>query len=116
MLIIKTGHIWQFQTQGPEYIHDALVDQHNDGSSGVGSGEAYDWLDVADEGVSFNNMGPEAEAELASFIGQIIDPNTRQLNGNLANGKLQKIFGANYRMPLATRTIVNDAHTTLLNG
>ena len=112
----EMGHIWQFQTQGPEYIHEALADQHNDGSSGVGSGEAYDWLAVADEGVSFNDMGPEAQAELASFIGQIIDPNTGQLNGNLANGELQKIFGANYWMPPATWAIVNDAHTTLLNG
>ncbi len=112
----EMGHVWQFQTQGPEYIHTALADQHNHGGSGVGSGEAYDWLHVADQGVSFSDMGPESQAELASFIGQIIDPNTGQLNGNMANAELQEIFGADYWMTPATWAIVNDAHSTLLAG
>ena len=98
----EMGHVWQFQTQGPEYIHTALADQHNHGSDGVGTGEAYDWLHVADQGVSFNDMGPESQAELASFIGQIIHPNTGQLNGDKANDALRLIFGNDYWMTAET--------------
>ncbi|ASJ74847.1 hypothetical protein [Granulosicoccus antarcticus] len=112
----EMGHIWQFQTQGPEYIHTALADQENHGSQGVGTGEAYDWLHVADQGVSFSDMGPERQAELASFIGQIIHKSTGQLNGDMANKELRKIFGNDYWMPAETWALVNEAHTILLDG
>lgn len=112
----EMGHIWQFQTQGPEYIHTALADQQNHGSAGVGSGEAYDWLHVADQGVSFSDMGPESQAELASFIGQIIHPRTGQLDGDRANNVLRLIFGNDYWMPAETWALVNEAHATLLAG
>jgi len=111
----EMGHIWQFQNRGPEYIHTALADQHNHGSQGVGSGGAYDWLFIADQGVSFNNMGPESQAELASFIGQIIHPRTGQLNGDMANNELREIFGNEYWMSPETWAIVKNAHITLLN-
>ncbi len=61
-------------------------------------------------------MGPESQAELASFIGQIIHPRTGQLSGDRANKELRKIFGNDYWMTAKTWEIVNDAHATLLAG
>lgn len=117
LLSHEMGHIWQFQNEGPEYIHTALADQHNHGGDGVGSGEAYDWLHVADQGVSFSDMGPEAQAELAAFIGQALHPDTGRLDGDMMNTLLRRVLGdPTYWMSAATWAIVNDAHATLLAG
>ncbi len=117
LLSHEMGHIWQFQNQGPEYIHTALADQHNHGSDGVGSGEAYDWLHVADQGVSFSDMGPEAQAELAAFIGQALDPNTGRLDGDRVNDLLREVLDdSTYWMTPRTWAIINEAHATLLAG
>ena len=61
LLSHEMGHVWQFQNQGPEYIHTALADQLNQGTdTQLGSGSTYDWLSVANRGVLFNDMGPES--------------------------------------------------------
>jgi len=116
----EMGHVWQFQNRGPDYISGALVAQFSDGSGGVGTGEGYDWLAFADEGIRFNDMNEESQAELASFIGQSIDRGTGRVDVNRLNKVIAVALGIRppdtYAVSTQTLAIVNEAHDILLAG
>ncbi|WP_157736218.1 hypothetical protein [Granulosicoccus antarcticus] len=113
----EMGHIWQFQNRGPDYISSAILSQHSHGSEGVGTGEGYDWLAVADEGVHFNDMNPESQAELASFIGQSIDPITGEVSEDLLEKAIAKELKIDsYDISSEALAIVMEAHDILRAG
>ena len=115
----EVGHIWQFQNRGPDYISGALYAQNTQGAGSLGTGEAYDWLAVADEGVHFNDMNPESQAELASFIGQSINPLTGEVDEVLLETAIEDELGlpaGSYNISADTLAIVGEAHDILRAG
>lgn len=57
-LVHETGHLWQHQHGGTDYMSEALWGQH--------LGDGYDWKKGLDEGKSFGQLNPEQQAELVS--------------------------------------------------
>jgi len=111
------GQVWQFQNRGADYISGALGAQLSEGDGGVGTGEAYDWLAVAEQGVRFNDMNEESQAELASFIGQSVDPTTGRVDETRLNEVIAEALGVdNYAISSETLAIVNEAHNIILAG
>ena len=65
LLIHESGHIWQSQNGGGDYIHQALYGQE--------LGDGYDFQKAIDEGKSFKELNPEQQAEyIAHALGEIL--------------------------------------------
>ena len=88
----ELGHVWQFQNLGPEYITEAIYAQVTEGDEGVGTGGAYDWVAAAERGERFEDMNPESQAELASFIGQAVNDRGELDRANL-EALIQRTIG-----------------------
>ena len=112
----ELGHVWQFQNRGPEYIGQAIYAQVSEGSRGVGSGEGYDWLAAANRGESFDDMNPESQAELASFIGQSLGADGEVDRALLQDVLRDELGDPNYTLPNEVFDIVTDAHDILRAG
>jgi hypothetical protein len=57
-LVHETGHVWQFQHGGTDYMSEALYAQN--------LGDGYDWQRGVDSGKSWGNLNPEQQAQLIS--------------------------------------------------
>jgi len=114
VLMHELGHVWQYQNHGPEYLSEAIQAQHNEGDGHVGTGEAYDWLHAAQNGLNFNEMNPESQAELAMFIGLSIPKGETEIDRTQLETVIRKkIKDTTYQLPDHVFTIADEAHDIL---
>ena len=82
----ETGHVWQYQNGGTDYIGESLWNQAIGAISGGDRGAAYDFEQPILAGKSWSDLNPEQQAHLmeaAYSQGLFDDPNRRFVyNGN----------------------------------
>ena len=109
----EIAHVWQYQNRGADYLSGAIFAQVTEGATGVGTGGAYDWVAAAGRGERFDDMNPESQAELASYIGQSIGP-----DGEVDRAALQRLIrtesgDASFVVDDALFAVVVEAHDIL---
>src|SRR5262249_23137307 len=62
LLIHETGHVWQSQTAGGDYISQSLYNQEKAIIEGGDRNGAYDYQAAVDAGVPFSQLNPEQQA------------------------------------------------------
>ena len=107
------GHVWQYQNRGADYLSGAIYAQVTEGSSGVGTGGAYDWVAAAGRGERFDDMNPESQAELASFIGRSLGPDNEVNRQNLQRVIRQESGDPRFVVDDALFATVQEAHDIL---
>jgi hypothetical protein len=81
LLVHESGHVWQFQHGGDDYMGESLFAQT--------FGEGYDYQQGIDEGKSWSELNPEQQAELlqqaykAGYFNS--DPHTWPMNPQLTD-------------------------------
>lgn len=69
LLFHEATHIWQHHNGGGSYMHRALVAQLMGSLFKGGRGYAYDWRRAMHQGIVFEALNPEQQAQLAQEIG-----------------------------------------------
>lgn len=80
LLVHETGHVWQYQTGGTDYIGESLYHQAKGWLSGASRNAAYDFEQPIKDGKTWAELNPEQQAHLieeAYVQGLFDDPNAR---------------------------------------
>jgi hypothetical protein len=91
LLIHETGHVWQSQNAGGDYISQSLWAQGVASVTGGDRGGAYNYQDAINEGKSFDQLNPEQQAE---YIEQVLGPIIAQPGDADANLAASGLTGA----------------------
>jgi len=83
LLCHETGHVWQSENGGGDYISKALYGQL--------FGDGYDYQKAIDDGKSFDELNPEQQAE---YIEQELAPVLAGPGGGSAEDKLRAKYGS----------------------
>ena len=68
LLFHEATHVWQHHNGGGSYMHRALLAQLTATFSTGSRGAAYDWRQGMNQGLTFNAMNPEQQAQLVQEI------------------------------------------------
>jgi hypothetical protein len=68
LLVHESGHVWQNQNGGIDYVGKALWSNFAAWASGGDRNAAYEWREGADANKPFGNLNPEQQAELMQDI------------------------------------------------
>jgi hypothetical protein len=71
LLVHETGHVWQSQNAGGDYIAQSLWNQGVAEAQGKSRNEAYDFRSAIRDGKSFDQLNPEEQAE---YIQEVLGP------------------------------------------
>ena len=71
LLIHETGHVWQSQNAGGDYISQSLYNQGKAELEGKSRDAAYDYQAEVNAGVPFSELNPEEQAE---YIQEVLGP------------------------------------------
>ncbi|HEY8748414.1 MAG TPA: hypothetical protein VIM11_10590 [Tepidisphaeraceae bacterium] len=71
LIVHETGHVWQSQNAGGDYIAQSLYNQAKASIEGSSRNGAYDYASAIAAGKSFDELNPEQQAE---YIEQVLGP------------------------------------------
>jgi hypothetical protein len=91
LLVHETGHVWQSQNAGGDYIAQSLWNQGVAEAQGKSRNEAYDFRSAIADGKSFDQLNPEEQAE---YIEEVLGPILAQPGDADANLAASGLTGA----------------------
>jgi hypothetical protein len=91
LLIHETGHVWQSQNAGGDYIAQSMWNQGVAEAQGKSRNEAYDYQSAIRDGKSFDQLNPEEQAQ---YIEEVLGPILAQPGDADANLAASGLTGA----------------------